>query len=135
MVHRPGMTDHDFDHLPDRSFPIAALPEFIRLHEQVAGLVAPSKVVAVAVNTSLYADEADARRVIAETADRDRAADRRPVRFGGAPAVRRDPRRALEPRRMTLAPATHEVAPDPVPRPVPDRPDRRIERDRRRRRR
>ena len=48
MVYKPGMTDHDFDHLPDVTFPIAPLPEFIALHEQVAGLVAPSKVVAVA---------------------------------------------------------------------------------------
>ena len=37
----------------DRSFPIADLRPFIDLHERVAGLVAPSKVVAVAVNTSL----------------------------------------------------------------------------------
>ena len=57
MVHKPGMTDHDFDHLPGRHFPIAPLPEFIDLHEQVAGLVAPSKVVAVALNTSLYPDD------------------------------------------------------------------------------
>ena len=39
---------------PRRSFPIAELPRFIALHERVAGLVAPSKVVAVALNTSLY---------------------------------------------------------------------------------
>ena len=44
------------------------------LHEAVAGLVAPSKVVAIALNTSLYADEADARRIVAATAARDRAA-------------------------------------------------------------
>jgi uncharacterized NAD-dependent epimerase/dehydratase family protein len=82
MVHKPGLVEHDFDHLPDASFPIARLPEFIRLHESVAGLVAPSKVVAVACNTSLCADDAEARRVIeaieAETGLP--AAD--PVRFG-----------------------------------------------------
>ena len=54
MVHKPGLAEHDFDHLPEASFPIARLPGFIALHEQVAGLVAPSKVVAVALNTSLY---------------------------------------------------------------------------------
>ena len=57
MVHKPGLADHDFDHLPDRTFPIAPLPEFIRLHEQVATMVAPARVVAVAVNTSLFPDE------------------------------------------------------------------------------
>ena len=37
LVHKPGTTEHDFDHLPDVSFPIASLPGFIRIHEQVAG--------------------------------------------------------------------------------------------------
>ena len=82
MVHKPGMAEHDFDHLPDATFPIARLPEFIRLHESVAGLIAPSKVVAVACNTSLYPDDAEARRIVeaieAETGLP--AAD--PVRFG-----------------------------------------------------
>ena len=62
MVHKPGLAEHDFDHLPEASFPIARLPGFIALHEQVAGLVAPSKVVAVALNTSLYPDDDEARR-------------------------------------------------------------------------
>jgi uncharacterized NAD-dependent epimerase/dehydratase family protein len=85
MVHKPGMAEHDFDHLPDVSFPIARLPEFIRLHESVAGLVAPSKVVAIALNTSLYPEEAAARRVIAEiSAETGLPADD-PVRFGGGP--------------------------------------------------
>jgi uncharacterized NAD-dependent epimerase/dehydratase family protein len=64
MVHKPGLVEHDFDHLPDASFPIADLPSFIELHERVAGLVAPSRVVAVALNTSLIPDEDAARRVI-----------------------------------------------------------------------
>ena len=58
MVHKPGLTDHDFDHLPETSFPIAELLPFIELHERVAGLVAPSSVVGVALNTSLYPDAA-----------------------------------------------------------------------------
>jgi uncharacterized NAD-dependent epimerase/dehydratase family protein len=65
MVHKPGLAEHDFDHLPEASFPIAKLSPFIALHEQVAGLVAPSKVVAIAVNSSLYADDDEARAVIA----------------------------------------------------------------------
>jgi D-glutamate N-acetyltransferase len=85
MVHRPGQIEHDFDHLPEASFPIARLPEFIRLHESVAGLVAPSKVVAVALNTSLYEDEAEARRVIAAIAAETGLPADDPVRFGGGP--------------------------------------------------
>ncbi len=83
MVHKPGLVEHDFDHLPGRSFPIAALPEFIRLHEQVAGLVAPSRVVAVALNTSLLPDEAAARRAIVETAELTGLPTDDPFRFGG----------------------------------------------------
>ena len=51
-------------------------------HEQVAGIVAPSKVVAVALNTSLFADDDDARRVIAETAAETGLPADDPVRFG-----------------------------------------------------
>ena len=95
MVHKPGLTEHDWDHLPDVSFPIARLPEFIRLHESVAGLIAPSKVVAVACNTSLYGDEAEARRVIeAIEAETGLPADD-PVRFG-ADRLWRDIHAAVE---------------------------------------
>jgi uncharacterized NAD-dependent epimerase/dehydratase family protein len=83
LVHKPGMADHDFDHLPEARFPIAPLPPFIALHEQVAGLVAPSKVVAVALNTSLIHDEAEARRIIAATAVETGLPTDDPVRFGG----------------------------------------------------
>lgn len=83
MVHKPGLDNHDFDHLPDVSFPIARLPEFIRLHESVAGLVAPTRVVAMALNTSLYPDDADARRVIEEIARETGLPAADPVRFGG----------------------------------------------------
>ena len=82
MVHKPGLEAHDFDHLPDASFPIAALPAFIDLHERVAGLVAPSKVVAVALNTSLYADADEARRIIEATANETGLPTDDPVRFG-----------------------------------------------------
>lgn len=83
MVHKPGLKAHDFDHRPDVSFPIAKLPEFIRLHETVAGLVAPSKVVGVALNTMLYPDEDAARRVVEEIAAETGLPTDDPVRFGG----------------------------------------------------
>jgi uncharacterized NAD-dependent epimerase/dehydratase family protein len=91
MVHKPGLAEHDFDHLPEASFPIARLGPFIELHELIAGLVAPSKVVAMAVNTSSYPDDDDARRVIAEVADETGLPADDPVRFGADrlwPAVR-----------------------------------------------
>ncbi len=91
MTYKPGMTDHDFDHLPDVTFPIAPLPEFIALHEQVAGLVAPSRVVGVAVNTSGIHDDGAARRVIDEVAALTGLPAEDPVRFGAErfwPAVR-----------------------------------------------
>jgi len=83
MVHKPGLKEHDFDHRPGASFPIAKLPEFIRLHETVAGLVAPSKVVGVALNTMLYPDEDAARRVVEEIAAETGLPTHDPVRFGG----------------------------------------------------
>lgn len=82
MCHKPGLADHDFDHLPDRRFPIAGLPGFIDLHERVAGMVAPSSVVALALNTSLYPDDTEARAIIeALSVETGLPADD-PVRFG-----------------------------------------------------
>jgi uncharacterized NAD-dependent epimerase/dehydratase family protein len=91
MVHKPGLAAHDFDHLPGASFPIAKLPGFIDLHERVAALVAPSKVVAVALNTMLYPDDDAARRVIDEIAAETGLPTDDPVRFGADrlwPAIR-----------------------------------------------
>jgi uncharacterized NAD-dependent epimerase/dehydratase family protein len=91
MVHKPGLEGHDWDHLPGLSFPIAPLRPFIALHEQVAGLVAPSRVVGVALNTSLYPDPADARRIIDEIAAETGLPTDDPVRFGADrlwPAIR-----------------------------------------------
>jgi D-glutamate N-acetyltransferase len=91
LVHKPGLVEHDFTHLPEASFPIASLPPFIELHERIAGLVAPSKVVAVALNTSLYPSDDEARAVIESIkAETGLPADD-PVRFGADrlwPAVR-----------------------------------------------
>ena len=82
MVHKPGLSEHDFDHLPEASFPIASLPGFIDLHERVAGLVAPSKVVAIALNTSLIKDDEAARRVVAATEAETGLPTDDPYRFG-----------------------------------------------------
>jgi uncharacterized NAD-dependent epimerase/dehydratase family protein len=65
LVHKPGLAEHDFDHLPDVSFPIAPLVPFIEMHERIAELIAPSKVVAIALNTSLYASDDEARALVA----------------------------------------------------------------------
>ncbi len=83
MIHKPGLADHDFEHLPEARFPIADLPGLIAAHELMAGLVAPSKVVAVALNTSLIHDDAEARRIIALTAAETGLPTADPVRFGG----------------------------------------------------
>jgi uncharacterized NAD-dependent epimerase/dehydratase family protein len=91
LVHKPGLSEHDFTHLPDASFPIADLPPFIELHERIAGLVAPSKVVALALNTSLYESDEEARAVIASLAAETGLPADDPVRFGADrlwPAVR-----------------------------------------------
>ena len=82
MVHKAGQTEHDFDHLPDASFPIADLRSFIDLHERVAGLIAPSKVVAIALNTSAIASTDDARVEIARLAVETGLPVDDPVRFG-----------------------------------------------------
>ena len=91
LVHKPGLREHDFEHLPEASFPIAELAPFIDLHERIAGLVAPSKVVAMALNTSLYADDGEARRVIQQVAAETGLPADDPVRFGADrlwPAIR-----------------------------------------------
>ncbi|HUQ77355.1 MAG TPA: DUF1611 domain-containing protein [Patescibacteria group bacterium] len=85
LVHKAGQTEHDFDHLPDASFPIAELRPFIDLHERVAALVAPSQVVAIALNTSAIAAVDDARAEIARIAAETGLPVDDPVRFGGGP--------------------------------------------------
>lgn len=83
LVHKPGLAAHDWDHLPERTFPLMSLPDAVRVHETIANLVAPSKVVAIALNTSNYADEAEARRIIEATAAETGLPVADPVRFGG----------------------------------------------------
>ena len=85
MVHKPGLDEHDWDHIEGGHFPIASLPGYIDLHERVAAMVAPSKVVAVALNTMLIPDPDEARRVIQETAALTGLPAGDPVRFGPTP--------------------------------------------------
>ncbi len=85
LVHKARQTVHDFDHLPDVSFPIAELRPFIELHERVAGLIAPSKVVAIALNTSAIPDEEEARAEIRRVAEETGRPTDDPVRFGAGP--------------------------------------------------
>jgi len=82
LVHKPGMLVHEFSHLPEASFPIASLPGFITMHEQLAGLIAPSQVVAIALNTSLYPDDDVARSISAAIASQTGLPVDDPVRFG-----------------------------------------------------
>jgi uncharacterized NAD-dependent epimerase/dehydratase family protein len=82
MVHRVGLDEHDFDHLPECRFPIAPLPPFIALHEQVAGLVAPSRVVGVALNTRVLESDEEARAEIARVERETGLPCDDPVRFG-----------------------------------------------------
>lgn len=85
MVHRARLAEHDFEHLPECSFPIAPLPPFIALHEQIARLVAPSRVVAVAVNTNAIESDDEARVEIAAIAELTGLPADDPVRFGADP--------------------------------------------------
>jgi uncharacterized NAD-dependent epimerase/dehydratase family protein len=85
LVHKAGQTEHDFDHLPGATFPIAPLGPFIEMHERVAGLVAPSKVVAIALNTSAIASPDEARAEISRVAAETGLPVDDPFRFGPGP--------------------------------------------------
>jgi uncharacterized NAD-dependent epimerase/dehydratase family protein len=80
MVHQPGRTHHHG--WEDTPYALRPMSELIPLHEQLAGLMAPSMVAAVALNTSLL-DEGAARREIARTADELGLPCDDPYRFGG----------------------------------------------------
>jgi uncharacterized NAD-dependent epimerase/dehydratase family protein len=81
MVHEVGRDEHHgWEGKPGSA--IKPLPAFIRLHEQVAALVAPSAVAAVALNTSRL-DESRARAAIARVAEETGLPCDDPYRFGG----------------------------------------------------
>jgi len=79
MVHQPGRTHHHG--WEGTSSALRPMSELIPLHQQLAGLVAPSVVAAVALNTSLLGEGA-ARREIARTADELGLPCDDPYRFG-----------------------------------------------------
>jgi uncharacterized NAD-dependent epimerase/dehydratase family protein len=80
MVHEPGREyHHGWEGNPMHR--LKPLPEFIRLHEEVASLVAPSVVACVALST-LSMTEADARREIARVEDETGLTTDDPLRFG-----------------------------------------------------
>ena len=93
MVHEPGREyHHGWEGSPLHR--IKPLPPFIRVHEEVARLVAPSVVAAVALNTSRLG-ESEARREIARVADETALPADDPVRYG--------PERLLDALRERLA--------------------------------
>ena len=94
MVHQPGRERHLlFEHCGHIAR-LKPLDEMIRAHEMVAALVEPSKVVAIALNTSLL-EEPEARRVIAQTMVETGLPADDPYRFGAGPLFA-DIRSALE---------------------------------------
>lgn len=89
MVHQAGREAHHAFEQSGRLAKLRTLEEHIRAHEVIAGLVDPSKVVAIALNTSFYADDDDARRVIAETEAQTGLPADDPYRFGPGPLFAR----------------------------------------------
>lgn len=80
MVHQPGRTQpHGWE---ESSYQLPPLGPFVRLHEEMAALVAPSVVAGVALNTS-HLGESAARREIAAVADETGLPTDDPVRYGG----------------------------------------------------
>ncbi len=84
LVHQPGREVHTLFEGVGRFARLRSIDEHIRAHETIAALVEPSKVVAIALNTSLY-DEDEARRIIARTAAETGLPTDDPYRFGPGP--------------------------------------------------
>jgi uncharacterized NAD-dependent epimerase/dehydratase family protein len=85
LVHQPGRERHILFEGAGPFARLRTIGEHIRAHEVVAALVEPVKVVAIALNTSLFEDDTDARRVIAEIASETGLPVDDPYRFGGGP--------------------------------------------------
>jgi uncharacterized NAD-dependent epimerase/dehydratase family protein len=80
LVHQQGREWH---HGWEGRSPLTrSLPDFVRIHQLVASLVAPSVVPAIALNTTLLG-ESDARRAIATVSAETGLACDDPYRFGG----------------------------------------------------
>ena len=78
LVHEPG---REFHHGWEGRSRIKRLDRLVRIHEEVAALVAPSTVAAVALNTSTLDDSGARRAIAAASAETGLPADD-PVRFG-----------------------------------------------------
>jgi uncharacterized NAD-dependent epimerase/dehydratase family protein len=80
LVHEPTRTEHHgWEGRPGG--PLHSIPEMIRIHEEVASLVSPSKVVGIALNTTAL-PESQARAEIARVAEQTGLPVDDPVRFG-----------------------------------------------------
>jgi uncharacterized NAD-dependent epimerase/dehydratase family protein len=85
MVHQAGRQIHTaFESCGDLAR-MKPLDQHIRAHETIAALVVPSNVIAIALNTSLYTDDDEARRIIAQTALETGLPTDDPYRFGPGP--------------------------------------------------
>ena len=91
LVHQPGRTHHHG--WEDTRYALRPMRELIPLHEQLAGLMAPSVVAAVALNTSLL-DESAARARDRAHGRRARLAVRRSLPLRRRAAARRAARAA-----------------------------------------
>ena len=82
LVHQPGRTGHfGWEKVTGALAPTLSLEDNIRLYESVANAVAPSRVAAIALNTSLLS-EAEARDEIARVAAETGLPTDDPYRFG-----------------------------------------------------
>lgn len=89
MVHQAGRESHHaFEHC-GKLAKLRPLEQHIEAHEVIAALVEPSRVVAIALNTSFYPDDDEARRIIAETEARTGLPTDDPYRFGPGPLFAR----------------------------------------------
>lgn len=85
LVHQPGRTGHvGWERETGVASPLQSLAESIHLYELVAGVVAPSRVVAIALNTAGL-DEAEARAEIERVAAETGLPTDDPYRFGPGP--------------------------------------------------
>jgi uncharacterized NAD-dependent epimerase/dehydratase family protein len=84
LVHEPGRTLHHGweDRARQPNARLKAVSELIEIHERLAGLVAPSKVMGVALDTSAMA-EGEARREIARVEGETGVVTDDVVRYGG----------------------------------------------------
>jgi len=78
-VHQPGRAEHHG--WEGRGSPIKSLTETINVHEQVAGLVRPSRVLAIALDTHLLTESAARAEIDRVTAETGLPTDD-PIRYG-----------------------------------------------------